>query len=98
LSASDLPLRLTKEVQSLIDGHCGTRHTLTRTEGEYLDVGVTSLRRTAVAGQDHEMGTASALGGLCGFHEGALICGCAIGETAFRHRNANNPPADWFVG
>jgi len=98
LSASGLPLRPTKEVQRLLDGHRGTRRTLTRTESEYLDVGVTSLRRTAVAGQDHKVGTADALGGLCGLHEGALICGYAIGETAFRHRDANNPSADWFVG
>ena len=44
------------------------------------------------------MGTAGALGGLCGFHERALICGCAIGETAFRHRDLKNSPTDLFVG
>ena len=44
------------------------------------------------------MGPTDALGGLCRFHECALIRGCTIGETAFRHRYAENPPADWFVG
>jgi hypothetical protein len=98
LSAGGLPLRFTKEVQGLFHGHRGTRRTLIRTESEYLDVSVTSLSRTVVAGQDHEMGTANALRGLCSSHQGALIGGSAIGETAFRYRDAKNPSTDWFVG
>ena len=43
------------------------------------------------------MGTADALGGLCRFHECALICGCTIGAITFRNRDPKNSPTDLFV-
>ena len=97
MSASGLLLRPTNEVQSLLDGHRATRRSLIGTDSEYLDVGVTDLRRTTVTGQDHEMGTAGALGDLCRFHECALICGCTIGAITFRNRDPKNSPTDLFV-
>src|SRR5262245_48910618 len=69
-----------KEVQSFLDGNRAARSSLARIEGEYLDVGETSLRRTAVTGQDYEMRPTNPLGGLCGSHKCALIGGCAVSK------------------
>jgi hypothetical protein len=84
VSAGKLPARPAKEVQSLLDRHRTAWCTLSCTQGEYLYVGVTFLRRAPVTEQEHEMGTADTLSGLRGFHQRALICGCAIGAIAFR--------------
>src|SRR5262245_46121658 len=73
------------------------RRALACSKGEHPGVGVSSLRRTVVAGQDHEVGSAYALGRFRGLHEGALIGGCASGQPALWHRNAKYPSANLFV-
>src|SRR5262245_34844000 len=82
-SASDARWWLAKEIQCFLDGNRTARSGLARIDGEYLQVGETSLRRTAVTGQDYEMRPTNPLGGLCGSHKCALMGGRAVDKTAF---------------